>query len=289
MSKLVLVDGNNRSWASFYAYNKLSYKGQRVGMIYGFPSMIKALYRKLNPDKLIIVWDGRRSKHRLEAFPAYKSGRKLILDYDSWVYQKKVVQTTMTLLGVSQVLSPNNEADDIIYKLARNSTKKYNKVVIVSGDKDFNQLINARISVFSETKKQFITERNCFELFGYHPENCVDYLSLAGDGSDNIPGYPGMGPKKTAQFIKTYRSLATYFAEKHNDPKLDNDLLLEAWKNGEKLIDLEYYYQLYKKELILEWIGGKMNPKKNPDKFRKLMGKYGIKKLITKEFVNGFR
>lgn len=299
MSRLVIVDGNNRMWAAFHAYKRLSYKGESVASIYGFPSMMRALLGKLKPDEFMIVWDGKKSKHRLKIFPDYKGDRKSkdLIDYDNWKLQKKVVQRLMDFLGIKQVWNSDVEADDMIYKLTKLAGKNgFKEVIIVSGDKDFNQLIgpakdgNPEVMVYSEAKKTLINYINCEREFGYKAYQTVDYLSLVGDSSDNIPGYRGMGEKRTKSFLNEFLTIKLFLKDKRNKfPIIDRDTLLEVVERNRILIDLRYFYSIHRDEMKTVFYNNKKNPKLNKKKFLKLCAKYNMQKLMGKSFIKPFK
>lgn len=298
MSKrLVLVDSDNRMWASFFAYKRLKYKGESVASIYGFPSMMKGLLKKFNPDELILVWDGQKSKHRLKLIPDYKGGRKTkeLIDFDNFLHQKEVVRKLMNNLGVKQVINPIAEADDMIYKLTKLAPKMgFDEVIIVSSDKDFNQLINPawpEVQVYVEKikLKTLINAKNCKDIYGYEYYQTVDYLTLDGDTSDNIPGYPGIGPVKASELLEQYGTLVNFIQSNDNHSIIDKERLLEIIKINRVMIDLPYFYSIHKKDLKTVFYKDDKNPKINREKFLKLSAKYNMQKLMSSSFINQFK
>src|SRR5581483_1479271 len=102
---------------------------------------------------------------------------------------------------------PNVEADDVIGTLTTQAQKQDEEVLIVTGDKDMAQLVNARVSLLDTMKNRKLDPAGVEEKFGVPPEKIVDYLALMGDSTDNIPGVPGVGEKTAAKLIKEYGSL----------------------------------------------------------------------------------
>lgn len=297
---LIIVDANNRAWAAFYAYSRLSYEGESVSIIYGLPSMVKALKSKFKDSDLIIVWDGNRDSHREAALPNYKGDRekKELIDWENWISQKRTVQRIFNFLGVTQVMNPKMEADDLIHILAMTNRKKYKKIILSSGDKDFNQSLRrakgdkGSVVIFNEAKKLLITADNVQEHFGYKYNQTVDYLTLVGDKSDSIPGYPGIGHKRALDLLSKYGSLANFLSSSDNHNLIDKEKLLEIVNTNLILIDLTHFYKNYikgDKTRKIEYLFGEKNPKQNAKKFRRLASKFNMVKLMGNSFIEKFK
>jgi len=289
---LVIVDSNNSAWKAYHAYSRLSYKNFVVSIIYGLVTMVRSYISRFNPDEMILVWDGGHSKERVKVLPNYKErAHKSLTDYKNFLKQKSIVQKMFKHLGVKQIFNSKGEADDMIYKLTKLAGKNgFTNVIIISNDKDFDQLIDANVSIFNDKrkKKTIITEENCFEEKGYHAHNTVDWLTLIGDNSDNIPGYPGIGPTKAAQLLEKYGSLANFLKSNDDHTIIKRDKLLELIDICRVLIDLRYFYSKFKDQLKTEYIGGK-NPKLNVEKFNRLARKYNMTKLMGNSFIRPFK
>lgn len=106
---------------------------------------------------------------------------------------------------------PGYEADDIIYTIARDRAVIGDQVTIVSSDKDLKQLISPQIQTLDTMKKLRTTVESFEEEYGFVPALLLDYLSLIGDASDNIPGVVGIGPKTASKLIKTYQTLENIY------------------------------------------------------------------------------
>jgi len=292
--KLLLIDGQNYAYRAFYAYSKLRHKGKQVGMIYGMPSMIGGLLKKFKPCTAIICWESDQySEHRLKVHPEYKKrkdGRKL-MDYQSFLDQKKNVQIALGKLGIAQVYIPGLEGDDVIYKMSRLAPSKgFKEIIIVSGDKDFNQLIelDGSVKVYNENKKEIINFFNCKNIFGYTHARCVDYLCLTGDKSDNIPGYGGIGDKKAKDFIRDNKSIKLFLQSYKEYSGIDRDKLLRVWKRNRILIDLKFHYEKFVKDDPR--YKNKFMPMKKLDKreFRKFVVKFNMQQLMSDNFLRAF-
>jgi DNA polymerase-1 len=286
---LLIIDGNNYAHKSYHAYSRLSYKGQGVSVIFGMPSIIKSLIFHHEPKRVIIVWDGNKSKHRLKALPKYKDrSHKVNMDYEDFLIQKAIVQKMFTYLGVTQVLNPEQEADDLIAVLVSKLGKRYKNIIIASGDKDFHQLLSKGVFIWNDSLKQMITQETCKILFGYNPNQTVDYLTLLGDTSDNIPGYRGMGEKKSAAFLAKYNSIQAFLDSKEEFPSIDRNKLLEVVRINRLLIDLSYYQSKFKEELTIQFIGDTSKPKIKAEKFKAICKKFRLNKFMSTSFIKQY-
>lgn len=292
MKTLLLVDGKNYAYRAFYAYSKLSHRGKGVSIIYGMTSMIGGLLRKFKPCKIIICWESDQlSKHRLRVHPEYKKrNTNRLLDFESFNEQLEYVQTALTLLGIDQVKVMGLEGDDVIYKMMRLAPSKgFEKTVIVSGDKDFNQLIrlDGSVTIYNENKKDIITTWNCKKIFGYNAGRTIDYLILTGDKSDNIPGYGGIGEKKAKDFIRDHNSISKFLAGNQEFRGIDREKLLSVVKRNRTLIDLRFHYEKFilgDKNYKNTFMHGKLNKLG----FRKFMAKFNMQKLMGDGFIKVF-
>lgn len=292
--RLVIFDGNHLAYRAFYKFTNLkTLDGVRTGVVYGMPYVAESLIRKLSPDKVVVAFDGGRSKFRLGLLPDYKKrDKKLGFDAEDFYRQRDLAGEIFMALGLQIVWKKGYEADDLIAMVTRRYSNVEWDVVIISGDKDFNQLVmpnitgsHGEVSVHGKTKT--ITYRNCKKELGYTPEQCVDYLSLLGDKSDNIDGYPGMGPVKTTQLLEKYGSITEYLISGEKFGKIDNEELKRIWKLNKKLIDLKYFYRKF---LIKEAIP-LLNPnaKFDMDKVRLLCGENEINSFLKLQFIKTFK
>lgn len=287
MKKLLLVDGNNQAWRGFHKYKGLRHGKTHVSMVFGMPSIINGLIKKFTPTKSLIVWDGGKSKHRLEAHPTYKGKRKLNPDFEDFVKQKDFVTNLFYLLGIPQVKHPELEADDYIYMVARTYVKRGYEVIIVSADKDFKQLISDKISIWDGNT--LLTKTNLERISGYRAEQIVDYLSLLGDSSDNIPGYPGLGEKRCREFFNKYDSIKQFLESNEEYRFIDRNKLLEVVKKNTLLIDLRYFYQVFLKGKVkIRYINKDKSPSFQKDAFLKICRKLKIKTFQQKTFLKNY-
>ncbi|MBC8421781.1 MAG: hypothetical protein H8E03_00015 [Pelagibacteraceae bacterium] len=234
--KVLIVDGLNTFIRVFSVMPTLNDDGIHIGGIVGFLKSIGYAIHLFNPTRTIIVFDGKGgSVRRRKLFPEYKAGRKikkrLVRSYDfnspeeerqNMLTQLKRVVEYLELLPVSILSIDNIEADDTIGYLS-NQVFDESDIVISSTDKDFLQLINHRIKVYSPTKKKIYDEVSILEEYGVPSKNFLTYRCLEGDKSDNIPGIWGAGlktikkrfPDITDQDIDLTLEEIVKFAEEH--------------------------------------------------------------------------
>ena len=205
-TKLVLVDGTAYLYRAYHALPPLTGPaGQPTGAVFGVGKMLKALLRQETPDYFAVVLDAHGKTFRHELYPSYKAQRPptpedLIAQSDTLKHLIK--EQGYPLLEVSGV-----EADDVIGTLARRAEAAGWEVLISTGDKDMAQLISERITLVDTMKNQRIDSAAIQKKFGVLPEQMIDYLALAGDSADNIPGVVGVGPKTAAKWLCEYQNL----------------------------------------------------------------------------------
>ena len=216
--RVLIIDGLNQFIRVFGAVPALNDDGEHCGGVTGFLLSTAATIRRLKPTRVVIVFDGKGgSNRRKSVYKGYKEGRtgltKLnrLAGYEdledqqvSMRNQFKRLIEYLQILPITMTYIDYVEADDIIAYLANHYFKK--EVTILSSDKDFLQLVNQRIKVFTPTKKKMYTEKEVIEDYGVTPQNLIFYRVLMGDKSDNIKGVNGVG-------IKTIESKMKFLTE----------------------------------------------------------------------------
>lgn len=284
----VIFDGNNLLHRAYHKFSNFTdVRGDSTSAIYGVPFMIESVIRKFQPDIAFVVFDGARSKKRLKLCPGYKGHRDTIsVDREDLIRQKGVCMDMLTGLGLPVVHNKDQEADDMIYILVRMLQKQnIDTIIIISSDKDFNQLAISRdVVIYNPHNQEKITVNTCKHFKGYEAKQTVDYLSLIGDDSDNIPGYPQMGEKRTMQFLEEHGSIKSFL----NNPKakhsiLDKEKLKELYSRNKLLIGLRAYYLKYNRGVIPEWYGNNPFPTPDKNKFTTFCGLYNIKAFLKEK------
>ncbi len=206
MKKLYLVDVSSMFFRAFYAVRPLSNsQGMPTNAIYGFLSMSVKLLKDVQPDYMVYCYDQPGPSFRKELYEAYKANRSETPE--DLVPQIPYIKKLTELMGIPGIGKEKFEADDIIGSLAQFGQANKLDVVIVSGDKDFAQLINDKVCMFDTMKDVTYDVPGVVEKWGVRPDQFIDYLAITGDSSDNIPGVKGIGPKGAQKLLSQYDSL----------------------------------------------------------------------------------
>lgn len=215
MKKLYLVDVSSMFFRAFYAIPPLtSSQGLPTNALYGFLSMAVKLLREVRPDYMAFCFDRKDGSFRYDLYSDYKANRAEMPD--ALAPQVPYVRKLTQILGIPDFDKQGFEADDVIGSLTRYGRDKGLKVVIVSGDKDFAQLIGPYVSMFDTMKNVHYDEAGAIEKWGVHPRQMIDYLAIVGDASDNIPGIRGIGPKGAVKLLCEFGELEKVFSNVDN-------------------------------------------------------------------------
>ncbi len=207
---IYLIDGSGYIYRAYHAVRHLSTTGGLpTNATFGFSNMLLKLLSDRSPGHMAIAFDAKGPTFRHAIYEAYKANRPpMPEDLSVQIpYIKQVVEG----MNIPSLELAGYEADDIIGTLAQAAEKKGFHVVMVTGDKDFKQLVSSAISIWDPMKERTIDYAGLKESFGLEPSQWVDVMALAGDASDNIPGVPGIGEKTAISLIKTYGSLEAVF------------------------------------------------------------------------------
>ena len=204
--KLLLVDGSSYLYRAFHALPDLrSSDGRPTGAIYGVLNMLQKLIKSERPDYLSVVFDTPVKTFRHDIFPEYKANRQKTPE--DLIAQIEPLHQAIINLGLPLIAVDGVEADDVIGTLALEADKKGIKTLIATGDKDMAQLVTENIHLIDTMKDLRMGPAEVKEKFGIQPDRFIDYLTLAGDTSDNIPGVEKVGPKTAIKWINEYGSL----------------------------------------------------------------------------------
>lgn len=263
---LMVFDGLNtfiRSFGATPAYNE---DGDHIGGITGFLYSIGKTIRDFKPSRCIIVFDGRGgSARRKKIYGDYKANRAnktklrrhdhhestLEEEQESMRHQFSRLVSYLDCLPVTFMAMDGIEADDSIAYIAQMYQDTCKKITIVSTDRDFYQLVDDRIQVWSPIKKKMYNTETVIKEFGIHPANMVVYRSFTGDASDNIPGVNGIGPKTILKLIPELSKPAEFTVE---DLIEKSKRSLTESKSYQKILDneriLHQNYQLMNIKLL---------------------------------------
>ncbi|MEX0935977.1 MAG: DNA polymerase I [Gemmatimonadota bacterium] len=198
--RLFLIDAYALIYRSFFAFiNRplINSRGENTSAAWGFINFLLRIREEYEPDYLAIVFDAGTS-HREEEFPEYKATREKMPDELRASLPR--IRDLVSAFHDEIVELDGYEADDVIGTLARKAQAAGLEAVVVSGDKDFHQLVGPGIHLLNPGRggptgvaAEWVDESNASERLGVGPGQVTDYLALVGDSSDNIPGAPGIG------------------------------------------------------------------------------------------------
>lgn len=211
MRKLLILDGNSVLHRAYYALpDWRNRSGEATAGVYGFLSMMLKAIDELKPTHLIVVFDHPTPTFRHTMYVGYQTNREKDrqISEDIWGQVEKLKQVCQ-LLNLPVFQLGGFEADDLIGTLAKKA-KKFDQVVIVTGDRDIMQLVNDRISLYMPirgvTDAILVGPDQVVERMGVRPDQIIDYKALVGDSSDNYPGVAGIGPKTAVQLLERFGS-----------------------------------------------------------------------------------
>jgi DNA polymerase-1 len=214
--RLLLVDAYGLIYRAFHALPPLANsRGQLTNAAYGFTSILLRTMADLDPERAIVAFDAPGTTYRHERFPAYKAQRPSMPD--ELRSQVPIVRDLVAALGLPLLEATGYEADDVIGTIATAAERDGWEVHIVSGDLDMLQLVTKKVHLMHTAKGgadaivEYDPER-VFARYGLTPEQMVDFKSLKGDSSDNIPGVPGVGEKTASKLIASFGSLEQLYA-----------------------------------------------------------------------------
>ena len=205
--RLFLIDGSSQMYRAYHAIRGLSGPdGKSTNAVYGFVTMLRKLLVDHSPEFIAASFDLAGPTFRDQMVTDYKANRSPMPD--DLAEQIPWVHEACEAMGVPIITSQGFEADDVIGTLAHRAADAGYEVAIVTGDKDFFQLVNGPIRVFNPRDEgAWFDADGVKEKFGVRPEQVIDVLALMGDSIDNIKGVPGIGEKGARDLIATYGSL----------------------------------------------------------------------------------
>ncbi len=210
--RLFLVDGTNQMYRAYHALRGLTGPdGSSTNAIYGFVTMLRKLIADQHPAYIAAAFDLAAPTFRSELAPDYKANRAPMPA--DLVEQVPLVHEACEALGVPVLAHDRYEADDVIGTLARRAAADGLRVAIVTGDKDFFQLVDAQVQVFNPRDEgTWYDAEGVAQKFGVPPALVVDVLALMGDAVDNVQGVPGIGEKGARDLVAAYGSLDALLA-----------------------------------------------------------------------------
>lgn len=210
MKKIYLIDVSSMFFRAFYAVRPLhALDGTPVNAVYGFISMIAKLLKEKNPEYIAFCYDRKEPSFRKDLDLNYKANRTEMPD--DLQLQMPIIKEIAPLFGIMDLEIPGFEADDIIGTLSCLAKNNNFQAVVVSGDKDFCQLLNENVVMYDTMKETITSADSVIEKYGVTPNQFIDYLAIVGDASDNIKGVAGVGPKGAQKLIQDFGSLENIY------------------------------------------------------------------------------
>src|ERR687896_408148 len=242
--RVFLVDGYALIYRAFFALISrplTTSRGENTSAAWGIVNFLNRLLERHHPEYLGWVHDSGLS-FRHETYPGYKATREKLTEELQSDFDRGMERICALLEAYRvQILAlPGYEADDVIGTLARQAVAQGINVVVVSGDKDFQQLVRPGVWLLNPgrggpgaVEEQWVSVENGSERLGVPPALVTDYLALVGDTSDNVPGVRGIGDKTAAELVNSYGSLEEILAHAAEIPKKrPREALLEQEANA---------------------------------------------------------
>lgn len=258
--KILLIDGNSMANRAFYATMGRMMKtptGISTNAVYGFFQIMFKTIEEENPDKIIVAFDISSSEKRTKIFSEYKAGRHKTPE--DLTMQFPIIKELLRMMNIPIVQKDGIEADDILGAIAKKEGKKGNKIIILTGDRDYFQLVDMNVNIrYPKTimgKTEYIIYDNykVNEEYGLTPEKLIEVKALMGDASDNIPGVKGIGEKTALKLIIQFENLEKIYEYIENSDgkeiakatlnKLIQDKEMAYVSRDLGRIDIEYDYE----------------------------------------------
>jgi len=223
---LYLIDGSSYIFRAYYAIRHLSNsKGIPTNAVYGFTSMLFKFLKDYEPTHLGIVFDSKGKTFRDDIYPLYKANRSA--PPEDLAQQFSMIFEMVDAFNIPQVQLEGFEADDLMGTISKEVEKGDANVVLVTGDKDFCQLVSDKVTLLDTMKNKITGIAEVKEKYGVNPDRVVDVFALAGDAVDNIPGVKGIGEKTAVSLISKFGSLNELFENLGDVSKRQKTLIEE--------------------------------------------------------------
>lgn len=209
-NKLYLIDGSALMFRSHFAFLRnplVNSRGEITSAIFGFLNTLISLIEKEQPTHLAIVFDTAEPTFRHKQYKEYKATRQKMPE--ELVDQLGRLDQVLAATGIRILALPGWEADDVIGTLARQGEEQGYTVYMVTGDKDYQQLVTDKVLLYNPKPDGTLiwSPAEVEENFGVPPSRVTDVLALMGDASDNVPGVAGVGPKTAVKLVKEFGSV----------------------------------------------------------------------------------
>ncbi len=223
--RLIIVDVSNFIFRAFFAIRPMhSPEGVPTNAVYGMFTMLLKLLSDQRPTHVFLARDTKGGSFRNELFEGYKANRSE--PPEDLIPQFALIEELIKKMNLPTFCHENFEADDIIGSAAVQWKEQFDEIYIASGDKDLMQFVGGNVKLLDTMKDKLYSPDDVEEKMGVRPEQIVDYLSIVGDTSDNIPGMKGIGAVGAAKLLKEYGTLENIIA---NRDQLKGKKVIEAF------------------------------------------------------------
>lgn len=253
-------------------------QGEPVAAVYGFTRDLFSLLEKHQPDYFFCAFDMPEPTFRAAIYDQYKANRTAMPD--DLRPQIDFTRDILDAMGILPLGISGFEADDILATIAGMVAEQGGRCVLVTSDKDCRQLINAQVSLFNLRKQSFYRTKELFDDWGIRPEQVVDFQSLVGDATDNIPGVPLIGPKIAAELLNKFGTLENVF---EHVSEIAGKKRQENIKNNKEIALMCRQLVRLRNDVPVK-IDWTVNEYKGIDyeKLRELFYRFGFKSLLAK-------
>ena len=232
--KLFIVDGYAILYRAHYALIRnplITSYGFHTSALFGFSNHIIKLINDEKPDYLVCAFDSKEKTFRHKMYSSYKANRpEMPLELQQQIPH---LWEVLEAMNIPVLRKPGFEADDIIGTITNSVSDSQIESYIVSGDKDFMQLINDKVFLYAPGKRNYppviYDRQGVIKKWGLPPEKIIDLLALMGDSSDNVPGVSGVGVKTAVKLLKEYDNIESVL---DNASKIKNKRVYDGLTNG---------------------------------------------------------
>jgi DNA polymerase-1 len=267
-NRLIIVDISSFIFRAFYAIRVLhSPEGVPVNAVHGVLSMLLKLLSKYQPSHILLARDTKGGSFRNELYEEYKANRSA--PPEELIPQFDLIKQLIDHMGLPSSTVVGFEADDLIGSACVQWKNDFDEILIASGDKDLMQFVGDNIKMLDTMKDKTFDREGVFEKMGVFPEQIVDYLSMVGDASDNIPGMKGIGAKGAAKLLAEHgtfekcievkdtmkgKKLTTAFSEYLDDGLLSKSLVEIKTDVDLGLTALESKFSFYPEDSLFTFL-----------------------------------
>ncbi|MCB9094423.1 MAG: DNA polymerase I [Halobacteriovoraceae bacterium] len=281
MKRLIIFDLSNFIFRAFFAIRSLSTpEGVPVNAVYGVLNMILKAVDQYGPTHLFVAKDSKKKSFRHKLYSEYKANRSA--PPEDLIPQFKLIDELVERLKMPELRFDGYEADDIIGSVVTQFADHFDEILIASSDKDLMQFANDKVKLVDTMKGKVYGPDEVFEKMGVRPDQVVDYLTLVGDTSDNVPGVKGIGAKGAAKLLAEFDNLENVFK---NVEKIKNKRVLTGLTEHREAADLSKKLITIDCEVPLEFKDSDFEYALVPDEnLKDFLARLNFKSTIVKLF-----